>query len=53
MDEKIGLGKILDFEKVENPRLKRGLVVVCVLGLTYLLYFTILGIISIVIAMSN
>ena len=53
MDEKIGLGKILDFGKVENPWLKRGLVVICVLGLTYLSYFTILGIISIVIAMSN
>ena len=53
MDEKIGLGKILDFEKVGNPWLKRGLFVICVLGLTYLLYFTIIGIISIVIAMSN
>jgi len=53
MDEKMFLGNPLDLEKVESPWVKRGLVVVCVLGLTYLFYFAILGIISIIIAMAN
>ena len=53
MDEKMFLGNPLGLEKVESPWVKRGLVVVCVLGLTYLFYFAILGIISIIIAMAN
>ena len=53
MDEKMFLGNPLYLEKVESPWVKRGLVVVCVLGLTYLFYFAILGIISIIIAMAN
>ena len=53
MDEKMFLGNPLDFEKVKSPWVKRGLVIVCVLGLSYLFYFAILGIISIIIAMAN
>ena len=53
MDEKMFLGNPLGLEKVESPWVKRGLVVVCVLGLTYLFYFAILGIISIIIVMTN
>ena len=53
MDEKMFLGNPLGLEKVESPWVKRGLVVVCVLGLTYLFYFAILGSISIIIAMAN
>ena len=53
MDEKMFPGNPLGLEKAESPWVKRGLVVVCVLGLTYLFYFAILGIISIIIAMTN
>jgi len=43
-------GNPLGLEKVESPWVKRGLVVVCVLGLTYFYYFVLLAIISIIIA---
>ena len=50
MDEKMFPGNPLGLEKVESPWVKRGLVVVCVLGLTYFYYFVLLAIISIIIA---
>ena len=50
MDEKMFPGSPLGLEKLESPWVKRGLVVVCVLGLTYFYYFVLLAIISIIIA---
>ena len=50
MDEKMFPGNPLGLEKAESPWVKRGLVVVCVLGLTYFYYFVLLAIISIIIA---
>jgi len=53
MDEKMFPGNPLGLEKVESPWVKRGLVVVCVLGITYFYYFVLLAIIKIIIAMAT
>jgi hypothetical protein len=53
MDEKMFPGNPLGLEKAESPWVKRGLVVVCVLGITYFYYFVLLAIIKIIIAMAT
>ena len=53
MDEKMFPGNPLGLGKAESPWVKRGLVVVCVLGITYFYYFVLLAIIKIIIAMAT